>query len=67
MRWRGPGSWVSEGRGEPEPKTPRRPFSTLYDVTQRVAGSVAIGVFLTLFQVRERTDIGSALGGSECQ
>jgi EmrB/QacA subfamily drug resistance transporter len=37
-------------------------FSTLYDVTQRMAGSVGVGVFLTLFQVRERVDIASALG-----
>ena len=36
-------------------------FSTLYDVTQRIAGAAGIGVFLTFFQARERADIGNAL------
>ena len=35
--------------------------STLFNVTTRVAGSVGIAVFLTLFQVRERADLGAAL------
>jgi hypothetical protein len=38
-------------------------FNTLFNVTQRVAGSIGISLILTLFQVRESADVASALAG----
>jgi EmrB/QacA subfamily drug resistance transporter len=39
-------------------------FNTLFNVTQRVAGSIGISLVLTLFQVRESADVASALAGA---
>ena len=38
-------------------------FNTLFNVTQRVAGSIGISLVLTIFQVRESADVASALAG----
>jgi MFS family permease len=39
-------------------------FNTLFNVTQRVAGSVGISLVLTLFQTRESVDVAAALASA---